>query len=279
MIKPIVAGQFYPSGKEALIKQVEECFSSKLGAGKPAKKAGKSVFGVIAPHAGYPYSGYGASFAYKKIAESKKPKRFVILAPDHNGVCYNMTTSFEDWETPLGIVKADRDFISKLISKCPFLKQGAIHEHAVEVQLPFLRYIYPDARIVPIVIPSPANCKELGKAIASISKDTIVIASSDFTHYGAYYGFMPFTAENAKEGMKKLDLNAIKFIEQLDSERFYKYVEKTGATICGQYAIMAAIEAVKAMGAKKAALLKYYTSGDVSKDYNSAVGYAAVEFV
>ncbi|MFH1065772.1 MAG: AmmeMemoRadiSam system protein B [Nanoarchaeota archaeon] len=279
MIKPIVAGQFYPSGKDALVKQIEECFSSKLGAGKPGKKSGKAAFGFIAPHAGYPYSGYCASFAYKKIAENKKPKRFVILAPDHNGVCYNMTTSFEDWETPLGIVKADRDFISKLVSKCPFLKQGPIHEHAVEVQLPFLNYIYPDILIVPIIIPSPANCKELGKAIASLGKDSVIICSSDFTHYGAYYSFIPFDVKNAKEGMKKLDLNAIKFIENIDSEGFYKYVEKTGATICGQYAIMAAIEAVKAMGAKKAALLKYYTSGDVSKDYNSAVGYAAVEFV
>jgi len=279
MIKPIVAGQFYPAGKDALVKQIEECFFSRLGAGKPKKQAGKGAFGFIAPHAGYSYSGFGASFVYKIIAEGKKPKRFVILAPDHNGVCYSMTTSFEDWETPLGIVKADRKFIKKLVLKCPFIKQGAIHEHAVEVQLPFLEYIYPDVPIVPIVIPSPANCKELGKAIASISKDTIVIASSDFTHYGAYYGFMPFDVKNAKEGMKKLDSGAIKFIEKLDSEGFHKYVEETGATICGQYAIMAAIEAVKAMGAKKADLLKYYTSGDVSKDYNSAVGYAAVVFV
>lgn len=279
MIKPIVAGQFYPAGKDALIRQIEECFSSRLGAGKPDKKKGKSAFGFIAPHAGYSYSGYCASFAYKKIAEIKKPKRVVILAPDHNGVCYGLTTSFEDWETPLGIVKADRDFISKLISKCPFLKNGAIHEHAVEVQLPFLKYIYPDVPIVPIIIPSPDYCKELGKAIASISKETLVIASSDFTHYGAYYGYLPFDSKNAKESMKKLDLEAIKFIEKLDSEGFYRYVEKTGATICGQYAIMAAIEAVKAMGAKKAALLKYYTSGDVSKDYTMAVGYAAVEFV
>lgn len=274
MIKPIVAGQFYPSGKEALLKQLEKCFSSAKGKGALEK-----VFGIIAPHAGYVYSGNAAALSYKAI-EGCNGKTFVIIAPDHNGICFAPTTTKEDFETPLGVIKTDNQLVESLLKKCDFLKEGVIREHAVEVQLPFLQYLFKtDFKIVPIVIPSPKNYKELGKAIASVCRDCIVIASSDFTHYGYNYGFMPFEAEDAKEGMKELDSGAVKFIEKLDSEGFLKYIEKTGATICGEYAIAAAIESVKAMKAKKAELLGYYTSGDVSGDYSSAVGYAAIRFV
>lgn len=272
MIHPIVAGQFYPAGKEALLQELEKCFSSAK-----ADFKGKA-YGIIAPHAGYVYSGNAAALSYKAI-QGGKAKRFIILAPDHNGLCLNPTTTKEDFETPLGIVKTDTEFAEKLMKKCSFLKEARIQEHAVEVQLPFLQYLFKEFKIVPIVIPSPQYYKELGKAIASLAKDSVIICSSDFTHYGASYGFMPFDAKNAKEGMKKLDSGAIKFIEKLDSEGFLKYVEETGATICGEYAIAAAIEAVKAMGAKKGALLNYYTSGDIIGDYLSAVGYAAVVFV
>ncbi|MDI6737495.1 MAG: AmmeMemoRadiSam system protein B [Nanoarchaeota archaeon] len=273
MIQPIAAGQFYPAGKDALLRQIEKCFSSAK-----SEFNGKAL-GIIAPHAGYVYSGNAAALSYKAI-EGCKGRTFVILAPDHNGLCFNPTTTKEDFETPLGIVKADTEFVEKLMKKCSFLKEEGIQEHAVEVQLPFLQYLFRDNfRIVPIVIPSPKHYKELGKAIASIAKDSIIICSSDFTHYGSSYGYVPFDEKNAKEGVKKLDLNAIKFIEKLDAEGFLRYVNGTGATICGEYAIAAAIEAVKAMGARKGALLNYYTSGDVSGDYSFAVGYASVAFI
>lgn len=280
MIHPIVAGQFYPAEKEALLKELGKCFSSAKGKGAFGKAAGKKVYGIISPHAGYVYSGNAAAVSYNAIKDSKE-KTFVIIAPDHNGLCFSPTTTKEDFETPLGIVKTDKALVEKLFKKCDFLKQGVIQEHAVEVQLPFLQYLFKDDfKIVPIVIPSSSNCKELGKAIASVDRNnTVVIASSDFTHYGYNYGFMPFDAKNAKQSMQKLDAGAIEFIKKLDSEGFLKYVETTGATICGEYAIAAAIEAVKAMGAKKAELLKYYTSGDIVGDYSSAVGYAAVVFV
>ncbi|MDD4878238.1 MAG: AmmeMemoRadiSam system protein B [Candidatus Nanoarchaeia archaeon] len=272
MIKPIVAGQFYPAGKEALIKLLDKCFSSA----KDAKKAGSKAFGIIAPHAGYAYSGNAAAVSYNAI---RGAKTFVILAPDHNGLCFSPTTTKEDFETPLGIVRTDTELVEKLKAKCSFLKTGRIQEHAVEVQLPFLQYLFKEFRIVPIVIPSSEYYKELGKAIASLGKDSIIICSSDFTHYGASYGFMPFDEKNAKAGMNKLDSGAIKFIERLDAGGFLKYVQETGATICGEYAIATAIEAVKAMEAKKGVLLNYYTSGDISEDYSLAVGYASVAFV
>lgn len=271
MITPIVAGQFYLAGKDALLKELEKCFSSAKSNFK-----GKA-YGIIAPHAGYVYSGMGAAFSYQAIKGSKA-KRFIILAPDHNGLCLNPTTSKEDFETPLGIIKTDAEFVEKLKSKCSFLKEARIQEHAVEVQLPFLQYLFKDFKIVPIVIPSSEYYKELGRAIASLGKDSVIICSSDFTHYGASYGYLPFIPGKAKEGMRKLDSGAIKFIEKLDAGGFLDYVQQTGATICGEYAIATAIKAVKAMKAKKAVLLNYYTSGDISEDYSLAVGYASIVF-
>ncbi|MBU2638226.1 MAG: AmmeMemoRadiSam system protein B [Nanoarchaeota archaeon] len=280
MIHPIAAGTFYPAGKEALLKELDKCFSSIKGKAAFAKGSlNKKVYGIICPHAGYAYSGNAAALSYNAV-KANKGKTFVIFAPDHNGYCFNPTTTNEDFETPLGIVKTDKELVEKLLKKCDFLKQGKIQEHAVEVQLPFLQYLFKeDFKVVCIVVPSPKYYKEFGKAVASVCRDAIIIASSDFTHYGAAYGYMPFSARDAKTEMKKLDSGAIRFIEKLDSEGFLNYVEKTGATICGQYAIAAAIEAVKAMGAKEGKLLKYYTSGDISGDYSFAVGYAAVAFV
>ncbi|HII15931.1 MAG TPA: AmmeMemoRadiSam system protein B [Nanoarchaeota archaeon] len=276
MIQPLAAGQFYPAKKEALLKELGRCFSSAKG-GRPSGE-NRKVYGIIAPHAGYVFSGNAAAMSYNAVKGSKA-KTFVVIAPDHNGICSSPTTTKEDFETPLGVVQTDKALVEKLLKKCSFLKEGRIAEHAVEVQLPFLQYLFKGFKIVPIVVPSPKNYKELGKAIAGACKDCIIIVSSDFTHYGYNYGFMPFDAKNAKEGMEKLDSGAIKFIEKLDAEGFLGYVENTGATICGEYAIAAAIESVKQMKAKKAELLAYCTSGDVTGDYSSAVGYAALVFV
>lgn len=273
MIHPIVAGQFYPAGKEALLKALDKCFSSAKGKGTFLEKgSAKKAYGIIAPHAGYVYSGKAAATAYNALKETKT---FVIFAPDHNGYCFNPATTKEDFETPLGVVKTDATLVEKLLAKCDFLKVSKIQEHAVEAQLPFLQFKFKDFKIVPIVVPSPKYYKELGKAVKEICKDAVIIASSDFTHYGASYGYMPFDVKDAPKEMKKLDLGALKFIEKLDAEGFLNYAEETGATICGQYAIACAIEAVKA---RKAELLTYYTSGDVSGDYSFAVGYAAVAF-
>jgi len=280
MIRPIVAGQFYAEDPNVLKKQIESCFLSKFGPNAlPGERKAKRLIGVLVPHAGYAFSGAAAAWAYKRIAESKFPKRFVILAPDHNGICYKPTTTTEDFQTPFGVVKTDKDFVEKLLKKCSFLKTGTIMEHAVEVQLPFLQYACKDiekVRIVPIVVPSAANYDKLGAAMAETDENCYII-SSDFTHYGFAYGYVPFT-ENARQNIEKIDRKAIEYITALDAKNLLRYVESIGATICGVYAIATGIEAIKAKG-KKGELLAYYTSGDVTGDYTNSVGYAAIEFV
>lgn len=286
--KPVVAGQFYEADFNLLDKQIRECFKSKLGPGDlPVKKRSRNIFGVIAPHAGYQFSGACAAWSYKEIAESKFPDLFLVIGVNHTGLGAPLSTYlFADWETPFGVVKVDRNFGKELIKKFPDLKNEAmahLHEHSVEVQLPFLQFVnkdkIKDVKFVPIVVSSYNYdiCKNLGKAIADTNKKICVIASSDFTHYGFSYGYLPFT-ENKKENLYKLDNGAIKEIEKLDAENFLKYVAKNRATICGAGAIAIAIEACKNLGAKKARLLQYYTSGDILNDYDNAVGYAGVIF-
>ncbi|MBU2590161.1 MAG: AmmeMemoRadiSam system protein B [Nanoarchaeota archaeon] len=280
MIKPIVAGQFYPKDFGELTKQIEESF--KLGPGDlPTRRKDKKLFGILVPHAGYAYSGQCAAWAYKELAEAKFEKTYVIIAPDHNGRHNTVTTCKENWETPLGIIPVDKDFILHLKEKCPFIKEDEIKEHAVEVQLPFLQYAcrdrIKDLKIVPLVIPNENNFEELGRALSEISEDICIIISSDFTHYGPNYGYVPFTL-NIKSRLKMLDHKAIQLIEQLKTKEFLNYVKATKATICGSSAIAVGIEALKEMFSKKGKLLSYYTSGDFTKNYTNSVSYASLEF-
>jgi AmmeMemoRadiSam system protein B len=150
------------------------------------------------------------------------------------------------------------------------------------VQLPFLQFVskdqIKDLKIVPIMI-ADTKFEKIGKsiqeAVKELGRKAIIICSSDFTHYGFNYGYVPFD-EDVKENMKKLDGEAIKLIEKADSKGFLDYTEKTGATICGKCGISVLLWLMKY---KKAELLKYYTSADIIGDYDNAVGYASIVFI
>jgi AmmeMemoRadiSam system protein B len=281
--KPIVAGQFYPSDFNELNNQIEESFHSKFGPGAlPIKKRSKDLIGIIAPHAGYVYSGAGAAWAYKEIAESKFADLYIMLGLSHSG--FGTCVSLEDWETPFGVIKTDKEFGKKLIESG--IKQDeAAHqqEHSIEVQLPFLQFANKDylnqLKIIPIIASPDKNYEEVAKIIAEAIKElkinVCIITSSDFTHFGFNYGYFPFK-DNIKENMYNLDNGAIEHIKKLNAYKFLDYSEQTGATICGKHPIAVMLELSKLLGARKARLLHYYTSGDIVEDYGSAVGYAAV---
>lgn len=296
MRKAIVSGQFYLSDKSGLNGQVESCFFNKFGPGALPKaiKPGARKLALIVPHAGYPYSGACAAHAYKALMEVKKEdiaETIILLGPCHSG--YGKTAfslSLENFETPLGLVKNNNELGETLIEEASSLglqQDEAAHklEHSIEVQLPFLQFCYnlmkKDFKIVPIVVSSIdyEQCVKLAKAIAKVLKEreeekkTTVIASSDFTHYGLNYGFVPFT-KNVKENLYALDKAVIEKILKLESREFYK--KAIGLTICGYSPIVITIEIAKLLRAKKASLLKYYTSGDILNDYSNAVGYASI---
>ena len=284
--KPIVAGQFYEEDFNNLNKQIIECFESKKGPGAlPINKRNGFVLGVIVPHAGYLFSGPCAAWSYKEIAESEFPDLFIIIGPNHSGIG-RTSTILDDWETPFGIVKADKEFGKKLINNSSIVEDATAHrhEHSIEVQLPFLQFVskdhLKDLRFIPITIGFNQNVKEIAseikKTIEESGKKVCIIASSDFTHYGFSYGYVPFST-NIKENIQKLDNGAINFIKALDSDGFLNYVKVKEATICGAVPIAILIELMKNK-AEKVNLMQYYTSADIMGDYNNAVGYASIIF-
>jgi len=269
--KPAVSSQFYPENAEELKKQLKLFLSL-------AKIKKEKNIGFIAPHAGYAYSGRTAAYSFKNL---QKADTYILLGTNHYTAGNSVST--DDFETPLGIAKNDTKFSELLLQNRLFTKDDQKFEHSIEVQLPFLQYTNKNAKIVPILISTREirEIKEIAKLITDTAKNLkrkiYIIASSDFTHYGYSYEFVPFPKEEAKERLDKMDRRAIKCTENLDAEGFLKKAE--GTTICGQGAIATAIEACKILGAKKAKLLKYSNSAEQTKSYDNVVSYASIIFV
>ena len=289
--KPVFAGSFYEASFAKLEKQIKGCFYDKFGPGDlPAGRSRKRAFCIICPHAAYKYSGQCAAWAHKEIAEAECPELFIVVGPNHSGIGPGFATFlFSDWETPFGTAGVDKDSGQELMKQFKKLENNwSVHqdEHSIEVQLPFLQLVNMDKlneiKFLPIAVGGLdfKSCKELGHAIAGLEKDFVLIVSSDFTHYGRNYGYVPFV-HNKKENLYRMDREAIEFIKNFDSEGFYNFVLKKRATICGAAPIIVGIEACKAMKAreiKRCRLLQYYASGDITGDFENCVGYGALVF-
>ena len=273
--KPVVAGQFYAGDKKGLVQQIERSFKSEFGPGKlPKIGNGKRITAALVPHAGYFFSGSCAAHSYHEVAGAEKPDVFVVMGPNHSGLGQT-STSLEDWETPLGIAKVDKEFAKALDIEINTSSMKA--EHSIEVQLPFLQYIYGDRfRFVPICVTKGAGIADkIKSAVDETEKTVTLVTSSDMTHYGMGYGYMPFL-DDVKENMYKLDKKALELVEKLDTRGFKEYLEQTSATVCGASPVVIMMEYCRMLGATTVKLLKYYTSGDIINDYSSAVGYASL---
>ncbi len=277
--KPTVSGTLYKNYPQELKEQIEQSFLQ--GPGMPDKRKKEILKGIIVPHAGYEYSGKCAAYAYKEIAEHSLPDAYIIFGTNHSGIGGTALTT-QDWETPLGEVKCHKKFAEYLSENIE--KNDAAHqeEHSIEVQLPFLQFIKKNIKIIPISIAYDCPYEDIAFSIAKAIENTgikvTLIASSDFTHYGPNYGYVPFKTE-IKEHIYNLDRKAISYLNKLDAKGFLKYIDETHATICGNKAIATMIATAKLLGATKAELLNYYTSGDISKDYKNAVGYASMKII
>jgi len=275
---PSVAGAFYEGKAEALKDQIKYCFLHKLGPRRIPKvnEAGpRRIIGLICPHAGYEYSGPVAANAYYELALDGKPDTVVILGPNHRGYGSPLATAHEGfWRTPLGEVEVDGETAKAIVHESRLVDIdhfAHLEEHSIEVQLPFLQYLYgSEFKFAPICfqIQDLASAVEVGKALAAVlaSENAVVIASSDMTHY-----------EPQRNAVAK-DTAALKAAEAMDEKRFYSSIEKQNVTACGYGPIAALIVAAKGLGAKEAELLCYKTSGDITGDYSSVVGYAALCF-
>lgn len=276
---PSQAGAFYAGTAESLKKQIEDCFLHKLGPGRIPEIAGTSIrrtVGLVCPHAGYMFSGPVAAHAYSELAMDGRPDVVFLLGPNHTGYGSALAVMNEGiWRTPLGDVEIDGGLASQVVEESRIVDiDDSAHrvEHSIEVQLPFFQYLYgSDFKIVPIcfLMQDLSSAREVGRAVAKVlaGKNGVIVASSDMTHY------------ERSENAERKDRMVIEAVEAMDEARLYSVVEAYHVSACGYGPVGALITAAKLLGAKEAKLLSYKNSGDVSGDYSSVVGYAALSFV
>jgi AmmeMemoRadiSam system protein B/AmmeMemoRadiSam system protein A len=270
-----LAGRWYPSNPAILENQVKG-FLDKAEINKDID----NVMALILPHAGYPYSGQTAAYGVKNA--QRKYKRIVIIGPTHY-VAMPDTLSLPKathYETPLGQVPLDLEFMDKLLGYSIFHNVPNAHtnEHSVQIELPFLQCSHTDFKVVPIVA-GQCSLKTITKAgeilKGLLDRETLVIASSDFVHYGPNFGYVPFT-QNVPENIKKLDLDAYKFIAALDYKGFLDYKRRTGTTICGYVPI--AILLATLPPSAKSHLVAQTCSGEITGDFRNSVSYLSIAF-
>ncbi len=276
--RPTQAGAFYAGSQQSLRAQIEACFKHELGPGSLPKVADKklqSIVALVSPHAGYMYSGPVAAHGYHLLAGDGKPDVAVIMGPNHTGSGSALAVMMEGvWRTPLGDVEVDTstaDAITRASNIVDVDDSAHAFEHSIEVQLPFLQFLYGSSfKFVPIcfLMQDLESSREVGLAVAKAlaNKNAVIIASTDMTHY------------ESQRSAEKKDKAAIEAVLRMDEAQIYTTVEGFSISMCGPAPTMATVVAAKALGAKKAELLCYKTSGDVIGDYSAVVGYASIAF-
>ncbi len=260
---PIASGSFYPGNKEEL-----ESVLKTLMEDCPQRR---KALGVISPHAGYVYSGRVMGSVFSRI---EVPETVVILAPNHTGRGVPFSVWPEGlWQTPLGDTSIDEELVNEMLNRCELIEKDKTahqNEHSAEVILPFLQYRNPQVKIVVIVVRSgnfedlSTVGKSIGDALNKIRPDTLVVASSDMTHY------------ESQQSADKKDKSAIAEIVALKEEGLYNVVREQGISMCGVSPVVSMMVCSKERDATKAELVKYETSGEASGDYKQVVGYAGI---
>ncbi len=270
------AGSFYAGSKNTLKSQIEKCFTHRFGPGRipeVSKEGPRKIVGLICPHAGYMYSGPVAANAYYQLALDGPADVFVILGPNHQGIGSGVAIMNRGvWRTPLGDVEIDSEVAEEILRYSDIIDiddSAHAYEHSIEVQLPFLQYVFGSSfRFVPIcfLMQDLETSREVGQALAKAleNRNAVIIASTDMTHY-----------ESHNQACEK-DREAINAILQLNEALFYSILESRNVTACGYGPVAALITAAKRLGAKRAELLSYKTSGDITGDKSAVVGYAAI---
>lgn len=276
--EPVVAGSFYLFGSTELKKEIEKFL--------PIKSEKKDVISIVAPHAGYIYCGKTAAKVYSLIGN--KFETVIVLGPNHSGLGNGIATSLGMWKTPFGSVTIDEEFVKELTKNSIIVDDFRAHlrEHSIEVQLPWLQYLFKNFKFVPICI-NPIyfdikSCKEIGEKIAEVTKKlkrkVLIVASSDFTHYGSAYGYEPFRGTHSQvlKKIKNTDLEIAGYVAKLMPEKLIETCDEKRLTVCGYGAIAAAVWASKSLGAKSGKVIDYSTSFDVSHDLSAIVGYCGI---
>jgi hypothetical protein len=284
--RPAVAGTFYRGDPRSLRAEIEDCFTHRLGPGAPPTvdpDGPRRLRGLICPHAGFVYSGAAAAWSYAALAADGPPDVIVIIGPNHTGMGQGVALSSADaWNTPLGDIPVAATLRAQVLRGFPGARaddEAHRFEHSVEVQLPFIHYLFGEVvPVLPIAVravsPSAAASAEmlrldaLGRAIADAlqGRHGVVIASSDMTHYETH------------DAATQKDRAVLEAAATLEAPALLRAVDSRGVSMCGVLAAAIMLHAAAALGAREAKLLTYYTSGDIRGEKHEVVGYAAMSF-
>jgi hypothetical protein len=273
--RPAVAGQFYPGDAKTLRATVDACLSEA-----PAAEFNGRLLALIAPHAGYQFSGKVAGCSFKQVRKGEF-QRVIVLGPNHHG--YFRGFSIMDvgaFATPLGDVPLDRPACAKLAAHELHVRADDLQapEHSIEVELPFLQATLGEFQLVPILVGDlePGDADKIAAALREyLTPSTLVVISSDFTHYGQSYGYVPFT-EDIEQNLRKLDMGAVDLIVAKDYDGYVKYMRNPAPTICGRFPIEVLLKLLPAEAEGR--LLKYDTSGRVTGNFALSVSYVSAIF-
>lgn len=264
--RPAVAGMFYSGNRATLEREVAVFLENSM----PERDI-NHIYGIVAPHAGYMYSGGVAARAYRQVMEFDYDI-VVVISPSHH-VYFEKVSIYEGdyYETPLGLIPVNKEICQKLAEQDEQLILSSVghegEEHALEVQLPFLQHIFEEFTLVPIVMGNQNlnNILALSRALGTVlqGEKALIVASSDLSHYHSY------------EEATRLDSVVISHINNYKEDNLYEDLENGLCEMCGGGPVIAMMKACRQLGAEKAKVLLYRNSGDVTGERSPVVGYLA----
>jgi len=272
-----VSGRFYPSNHDMLSRAVRHFLDDAI----PAKK--ERPLAIVAPHAGYIYSGQICADAFRQAADHKYDL-IVVLGTNHSAPGFSGFSVYPrgGFRTPLGIAEIDEKAAAALMAgrgDISFHKDAHEKEHSVEVMLPFVQTLFPGVKILPIIVAAddPQTCEHFGKKLADVIRDrrALIVSSTDLSHYPSYEDAV-VTDRNTLEAMISLNPARVNEVVQKQEK---KRISNLSTCACGQSPVMAAMSAAKALGANCGRIISYANSGDAAVgDRNRVVGYGAIAF-
>ena len=281
---PHLAGTWYERSAQGLARQTDGLLAAAVS---PAL-AGTAA-AIVVPHAAYRFSGATAAVAYR-VLRDRDYRRAIILAPSHF-LRYRGAAALDvdAFATPLGELAVDRSALESIADEALIRDEPRAfrNEHALEIQLPLLQRVLPTVAIVPLIVGDlgPGDCEAFGDILARLTstRDTLLVVSSDFTHYGAHFDYLPFAPRDSKyvqAQLRALDLGAIDRVRAGDLAGFRSYVAQTGATICGHEPLSALLawHRQNLPAIRPGVELAYTTSLALTGDFEHSVSYAALAF-
>jgi len=274
------APQFYAVDCARATEQFLDGFSA------PAEPAWP-VAGIV-PHAGWQYSGAVAAKVFQSIRQKRNPTTFVIFGAVHRWAGINGIYVRGAWATPLGNMEIDEALARRILDEAGewTVEEPKVHngEHSIEVELPFLKYLFPVARFVPIAVNPDSRAVPLGTRVGEIVRNfadsVVIIGSTDLTHYGDVYYFTPAGyGRQAHEWLRENDALIIRLAERMEAPAIVAEASQH-RNACGAGAMAATVAAAQVLGAQRGYQLEYTTSFDVvpEDEFRMAVGYAGLVF-